>query len=148
AFKMWLDERRVDWNPHFFNYPSLTIYLCLFVQKGAYVLGHALGHYSRVADMLMDYEMDPSPLVIAARTMGVLFDALTIAMAVRIGERLTRWAGVVAAALVALSPTMIATSRAIYTDTYMTAFAVCALERMLAFRAEGKASQLAAAAVL
>ena len=148
AFKMWVDERRVDWNPHFFNYPSLTIYLCLFLQKGAYALGHAFGHYGKAADLLMDYEMDPSPLVIAARTMGVLFDALTIAMAARIGERMTRWAGVTAAALVALSPTMIATSRAIYTDTYMTAFSVCALDRLLAFRAEARASQLAAAAVL
>jgi 4-amino-4-deoxy-L-arabinose transferase-like glycosyltransferase len=55
---------------------------------------------------------------------------------------------VVAAALVALSPTMIATSRAIYTDTYMTAFAVWALERMLAYRADGRWSQLVAATVL
>lgn len=148
AFRMWVDERRVDWNPHFFNYPSLTIYLCLFLQKAAYALGHAFGLYSSAADFLMDYEMDPSPLVIAARTMGVAFDALTIAMVARIGERQRRWAGVIAAALVALSPTMIATSRAIYTDTYMTAFALWALERMLAFRAEGRASQLAAAAVL
>ena len=148
AFRMWVDERRVDLNPHFFNYPTLTIYLCLLLQKTAYALGHAFGFYPSAADFLMDYEMDPSPLVIAARTMGVAFDALTIAMVARIGERQRRWAGVIAAALVALSPTMIATSRAIYTDTYMTAFALWALERMLAFRAEGRVSQLAAAAVL
>ncbi len=148
ALKMWVDERRVDWNPHFFNYPSLTIYLCLFLQKLAFAIGQALGRYTTAADFLMDYEMDPSSLVIAARTMGVAFDVLTIVLVARIGERLMRWAGVVAAAVVALAPTMIATSRAIYTDTYMAAFALWALERMLAFRAGGRPSQLVAAAVL
>jgi hypothetical protein len=148
AFRMWVDERRVDLNPHFFNYPTLTIYLCLILQKSAYALGHLFGFYSNAADFLMDYELDPSALVIAARTMGVAFEVLTIVMVVRIGERQRRWAGVIAAAVVALSPTMIATSRAIYTDTYMTAFALWALERMLAYRAERKTSQLAAAAVL
>jgi hypothetical protein len=148
ALKMWVDERRVDLNPHFFNYPSLTIYLCLALQKVGFALGHALGRHPTAADFLLDYELDPSSLVIAARTMGVAFDALTIVLVARIGERLHRWAGVVAAALVALSPTMIATSRAIYTDTYMTAFAVWALERMLAYRADGRSSQLVAATVL
>jgi hypothetical protein len=148
AFRMWTDEHRVDWNPHFFNYPSLTIYLCLFLQKLLYAVGHALGRYPTPADFLMDYELDPSPMVIAARTLGVAFDAVTLVMVARIGERLHRGAGVAAAALVALAPTMIATSRAIYTDTYMTAFALAALERMLAFRDEGKPAQLAAAAVL
>jgi len=148
AFRMWTDEHRVDWNPHFFNYPSLTIYLCLFLQKLLYAVGHALGRYPTPADFLMDYELDPSPMVIAARTLGVAFDAVTLVMVARIGERLHRGAGVAAAALVALAPTMIATARAIYTDTYMTAFALAALERMLAFRDQGKPAQLAAAAVL
>jgi len=148
ALKMWVDERRVDWNPHFFNYPSLTIYLCLFLQKLAFAIGHALGRYTTAADFLMDYEIDPSTLVIAARTMGVAFDVLTLVMVARIGERLMRWAGVLAAALVALAPTMIVTSRAIYTDTYMAAFALWALERMLAFRDRGRPSQLVAATVL
>ena len=148
AFRMWVDERQVDWNPHFFNYPSLTIYLCLFLQKAMYAIGHALGRYPTPADFLMDYEFDPSPFVIAARSMGVAFDALTLVMVVRMGERLRRWTGVAAALVVALSPTMIATSRAIYTDTYMAAFAVCALERMLAFHTEGRPLQLAAATAL
>jgi len=148
AFKMWVDERRVDWNPHFFDYPTLTIYLCLFMQKLTFALGHAIGRYPTTGDFLIDYELDPTALVIAARMMWVALDGLTLVMTVRIGERLQRGAGVVAAALVALSPTMIATSRAMYTDTFMTAFSVWALERMLAFRTGGRRSQLIAAAVL
>jgi dolichyl-phosphate-mannose-protein mannosyltransferase len=148
AFQMWVDERRVDWNPHFFDYPTLTIYLSLFLQKLAFALGHALGRYPTAGDFLIDYEMDPTALVIAARTMWVALEALTLVMTVRIGERLGRGAGVVAAALVALSPTLIGTSRAMYTDTFMTGFSVWALERMLAFRGDGRRSQLIAAAVL
>ena len=148
ALRMWVDERRVDWNPHFFNYPSLTIYLCLFLQKLAYLVGRMFGRYSSAADFLMDYELDPTALVIVARTMGVLCDLVTIVTVARIGERLARWAGVAAAAVVALSPTMIATSRAIYTDSYMAVFAVLALERMLAYRAGGRAAPLVAATVL
>jgi dolichyl-phosphate-mannose-protein mannosyltransferase len=144
ALGMWVDVRRIDWNPHFFNYPSLTIYLQLALQMGVL----ALGPYAGTADFLLGYQIDPTPLVLPARLLGVAFDTLTLVGVVRIGERLHRGAGVGAAALVALAPTMIVTSRAIYTDTYMTAFAVWALERMLAFRAHGRRSQLVAATVL
>jgi hypothetical protein len=43
---------------------------------------------------------------------------------------------------------MIATSRAIYTDSYMTVFAVLALDRMLAYRWTGRVAPLVAATVL
>src|SRR5262245_43528718 len=115
ALKMW--GPRTDWNPHFFNYPSLTIYLSLLLQKTCFAFGHLFGRSA--ADFWLDYEIDPSGVVLPARILGVAFDALTLACVALIGERLRPWTGVIAAALVAIAPTMIVTARAIYTDTSM-----------------------------
>lgn len=147
ALRMWAGEGRVDWNPHFFNYPSLTIYLQLLVQGLTLMVGRTLHHYASLADYLTAYETDPTQMVIAARMVGVIADAVTLIAVVRIGERMRRGAGLVAAAVVAIAPTMILTSRAIYTDTPMTAFAVVALERMLSWRATGRHGALIAATV-
>jgi 4-amino-4-deoxy-L-arabinose transferase-like glycosyltransferase len=148
ALRMWTGEGRVDWNPHFFNYPSLTIYLQLLIQGLTMLVGRAFHAYGSLADYLTAYETDPTAMVIAARLVGVAADGVTIACVIRIGERMRRGAGLVAGAVVALAPTMIVTSRSIYTDTVMTAFALAALERLLAWREGGRRASLATATVL
>ena len=148
ALEMWRPDGSVDWNPHLFHYPSLTIYLQLAIQKLTYIVGHGFGHYERPADFLLSFQIDPTPMVLAGRAVGVLSALVTLVCVVRIGERLRPGAGMIAGALVAVAPTLILASRSIFTDTVMTALALTAIERMLAWRDEGGRGKLVAIAVL
>ena len=137
-----------DWNPHFFNYPSLTLYLHFLLQKSGWILAHAAGLARTPADWFLLYLADPSGLVIPARVAHVAFDALAVGLTGLVAERLRRGAGVPAALLAALSVTLLATARSISTDTVMGALALGALERMLAWRERGGRRRLIAAVVL
>lgn len=138
----------ISWNPHFFHYPSLSIYLHLFLQHAVMRIGTLFGVFTGIPDYALRNSTDPSLLAIPGRLLSVAFDVWTIYSVARIGERLARGAGLLAAALLALSATAIFTSRLIYTDTVMTAFAVAAVERMLAWLRDGGRSRLVTAVVL
>jgi hypothetical protein len=142
------DTGRLDLNPHFFNYPTLSLYLHLLVQKLVYLAGLALGAFHGPGDYFIGYLTDPTPMVLAARLVGVACHALVVIACLRIGERLRPGAGWLAGAMVALAPGLIVTSRAIFADSVMAACALWAVERMMAWRAGGGRARLAAAAVL
>jgi len=149
ALEMWgWDTGRPDFNPHFFNYPTFAIYLHFLVQKLFYAAGALTGRFANPNDFRLLVETDPTWPVVAARLLGFAADAVSVWMAWRLGERLRRGAGAPAALLVALSPTLIATARAIHVDSVMTALAAAAVERLLAWRQEGGRHRLAAAVVL
>jgi hypothetical protein len=142
------ESGRVDWNPHAFYYPSLSFYLHMAVQWIGYGLGRLLGDYASPADYYLAFHVDPTPMVVAGRLVGVLAQVALLLGVAAIGERLRRGAGLLAALLVGLSATLIRDARTIYTDALMAAFAVWALERMLAYRAGGGGRALATAAAL
>jgi tetratricopeptide (TPR) repeat protein len=149
AIKMWGSATgRADLNPHDFHYPSLAIYLQFLVQQAGFTLGHVTGRYASTSDWLLSFVTDPSPMVIAGRLLEVAFDLAAVVGAARIGERLRPGAGLIAALLTACSPTLIRTSRTIYTDTVSASLAVWSIERMLAWREQGGADRFAAAAAL
>ncbi|MBI1799973.1 MAG: glycosyltransferase family 39 protein [Candidatus Eisenbacteria bacterium] len=148
AFGMWGWEGRADLNPHEFSYPSLTFYLELTIQKLEYFAGHLLGRYLCPEDYLASYFLDPSPMVIPARLVQVLADVVSMVCAARIAERVRRGSGWLAALFVACAPSLILTSRMIYTDTLMIAFALAALDRLLAWRERGGDGRLIACALL
>ena len=137
-----------DWNPHAFNYPSLGVYLHLLVQACVYGAGKLANAWSNAADYQLAFYVNPTPMVLAARGLGIACDAASVLAAWRIGRRLSRSAGIVAALLVACSTTMIHTSRSIYVDSVMTALALWALERMLAWQATGRRGAFMLSAVL
>jgi len=138
----------IDWNPHFFQYPSLTIYLHLALQQIGYHVGAWFGAYQSPPDYHVAFHLDPTPMAIVARLAQVAADLVTVWMAGRLGERLHRGSGAAVALLTACSPVLIEGARAIYTDTLMTALALAALDRMLAYRANGRGRTLATAAAL
>jgi hypothetical protein len=142
------DSPSVDWNPHDFHYPSLSIYLHFMVQQVLFALGSMWGTYASWADYLLAYYVDPTPMVLAARAVGIAFDVATVFAAIRIGNRLLPGAGIVAGLVLAFAPAMIWTSRSIFTDTLMTTLALWALERMLAGHAEKNPRHFLVAAVL
>ncbi len=132
----------IDWNPHGFQLPSLTIYLHFLVQQLTFLVGSWLGHYRSWADYLVAYHVDPTPMVLAARSLGIVFDMLGVAAVMRIGRRLWPGAGLVAGLIVACSPAMIVTARSINPETLMTALGLWAIERMLTWHAHGSRSSL------
>jgi len=149
ALEMWgWDTGRTDWNPHVFHYPSLTFYLQLWLQKLHFAIGRVTGAFASRGDYFVLYHLDPTPMVVVGRLLGIASDLVTIVCAALIGERVRRGTGLLAATLVAFSPTLLLASRSIFADTVMTALAMAALERMLAFRASGGPGKLVAASVL
>src|SRR5262249_28073416 len=147
ALEMWT-LHGTDWNPHFFHYPSLTIYLCLAIQKLVYLDGHARGLYANPSDFLLRFEIDPTPVVLPARWVFVLLDLVTVATTIVIGERLRRGAGALAGWVAALAPVLVTTSYRLSADTALAAFAMLALERALAWSAEPSRGRLVASAAL
>jgi hypothetical protein len=64
----------ITWNPHFFHYPSLTLYLHLFVQRAVMQAGLLFGAFRNVADYTLRIWADPSMLAIPGRLLSVAFD--------------------------------------------------------------------------
>lgn len=145
AISLWgVDGSGPDLDPHWFAYPSLTIYLQYLVQQIWY---HIAG-FGSPSDFLLALATDPTPAVVSGRMIGVLADAGTVILAGRICRRFGRGPAFVAAGLLALSPAMIRTSRLIYADSVMTALVMAALERLLAYRDSGGRKRMVQAAVL
>src|SRR5262245_34563007 len=76
-----------NWNPGFFNYPSLSIYLHLAGAELVYAVGHALGAYSSYADFLLSFDVDPTPVVMVGRLIHALADVATVWAVYRIARR-------------------------------------------------------------
>jgi len=149
ALQMWgWETGETDLNPHFFNYPTLSIYLHFLVQKFHYAAGLLAGSFTTPADYWLAYQIDPTRQVVLARMVGVLGDCVTVLAVWTIGERLRRGAGVVAGLLVAFAPTMIVTARSIYSDTVMAALAAWALFWLLAYLERSGRARLVAAVIL
>ena len=114
---MWGWQRGApDLNPHFFFYPTLSFYLHFLVQNLHYAIGRLAGAFHTRSDYLVSYFLDPTPMVVAGRLLGVLADIATVIGIGVLGERVRRGAGLAAAALVTFSPTMILDSRSIFCD--------------------------------
>ena len=135
---------RVDLNPHWFVYPSLTIYLQFFVQLALFKLGGCRSP----ADFVLLAGADPTAAVVLGRLVSVAADAVTIVFVGRIVRRRGAWAATCAMLLVAISPTMIRTARLIYADSVMCAFAIAGLSTLLDYCEQGRRRQLAVAASL
>lgn len=149
ALDMWAHPGgRIDGNPHHFIYPSLTLYLHLGVQRLHAALGQLAGVWPQPADYHLAYALDPTTMVVAARSVGIAADGVSLWCMVRVGDRLQRGAGLVAAALFACSPIAIGTAHAVFTDPVMLAFALLALKVMLAYTPEAGARARLTAAVL
>ncbi len=88
-----------QWNPHYFHNPSLTLYtnLAMFWLSGATRLPHDAGHEVRA--------VAPFQLYFLARALSGLWTLLAVTLTYAAGQlAFGRTAGMVAAALVALSP--------------------------------------------
>lgn len=105
AWKMgeWGTPRGIDLNPHFFKYPSLTIYFHFAAQGVLYLAMKFRGLVSSGVEYHARYIVDPTPFYYVGRLISVLFGTATVWLTYRVGRHLAaRWTAFVAAAAAAL----------------------------------------------
>ncbi len=137
-----------DLNPHFFHWPSLSIYLNLLVYVPYFLLGKVLGVFQTPRDIpdlvqvTMGVAYAPMPsTVVLGRLLTVGFGVGAVVLLCLIGWKLTDnyWVGLLAASFAAISPPTVEHSRWITPDMMATFFVLLAtLASLLVFK-QGKA---------
>lgn len=113
-----------NFNPQFFNYPALTFYIQFIAQVIHFVIGNILGIYPNINS----FGVSPSPLVITARLVDVMFDLLTILMVYKIAiEIWDKKTALIASFLLVLNPLHISLAHQIQVDTILTFFCISSL---------------------
>jgi 4-amino-4-deoxy-L-arabinose transferase-like glycosyltransferase len=139
-----------DLNPRFFHWPSLPIYLNLLAYVPYYLVGRLLGVFHSPNDILAPIELTmgvtyaPMPtVVLLGRLITVSFGLASVLLIYLIGERLSHRPviGLLAALLVAVSPTNVWHSHWITPDTFATFFALTAVYASILILQEGKTWQ-------
>jgi hypothetical protein len=106
-------------NPHFFNYPSLSIYLHWAVQWLAGIVGIITGRYGRLSDAGVEYALDPGYLVGAARLATFACLAATAWLAYGWWRSRSRAIGAVVACLLCVSPPLIRSAGQLTPEGFM-----------------------------
>ena len=123
----WGPERPFDPNPHFFTYPSLTVYLQFLGQGFLYLVLTALGKIHSTIGFRIQYEIDKTPFILVGRSIGAMIGAATVLPTYFLARRAGgRAAAIPAALLVAMSPLLIARSQLIEVDVPLTFFVTLA----------------------
>lgn len=124
----WGPHKTFDPNPHFFFYPSLTIYLQFIAQGVLYAGLRLFGVIASTADFRVLHIVDKTPLIVTGRLVTALFGVAAVALTYRLGRRIAgRWMAVPAAFLLAVNTLHIAKSQVIEVDVPLTFFAVATL---------------------
>ncbi len=122
----WGSPRGLDLNPHFFNYPSLIIYLHVVSQGLVFALMKITGVVTSGADYHARFIVDPTPVYYAGRLISVVFGAGTVWMAWLVARRFnpeySRVVSVAAALLVSVNTYFISRSHLVDVDVPLTFF--------------------------
>ena len=145
-----------DLNPHFFLKPSLPIYLNALAYIPYYLVGKSIGLFQSRTDI-------PSPILLAmgvgqatmpstwllGRSLTAIIGSAAIILVFLIGRHLAHnWAvGLLAAILIAISPTNVTLSRYITHDTFVVFFLLLSFWGSVKLFEEGKTWQYVAAGV-
>jgi 4-amino-4-deoxy-L-arabinose transferase-like glycosyltransferase len=128
----WGPARHLDLNPHFFNYPSLTIYLQFLAQGILYLLLTLAGRIHSTIDFRVLYTTDPTAFLVMGRAVTILFAAGTVYLVYAIGRRVGGLAcAVPAALLLALNPVHMAQSVVVEVDVPLAFFVTLSLMYMM-----------------
>lgn len=115
-----------DLNPHFFDYPTLFMYLLAGLYYAYFAVGHASGTFLSIADFVASSVPHSAPFFLIARCFSAVLGTATVVLAYRIASRLAgQRAGLVGALFLALSLIHARDSHFGVTDVAVT-FLVCA----------------------
>lgn len=124
----WGPQLPFDLNPHFFNYPSLYLYIQLLGQAVLYGILTAIGSVGSTIDFQLLYVLDKTPFYLMGRGITALLGSATIPLVYLIGRRIggpLTAAG--AALLLTLNPEHIAESKLVSVDVPLTFFVTLTL---------------------
>ena len=138
-----------DLNPHFFNYPSMFIYVNALAYIPYYLAGKFYGMFTTIDDVIsptienMGTAFTQSPGSIELdRSVTILFATASVLLIFFIGRRLTKnqWVGLIAAFMMAVSPTSVYNSRFTTPDTFLVFWALLTFFTAILILQEGKKS--------
>lgn len=122
----------LDFNPHFFNYPALSLIVQFALQAARYGAGVLAGIYPDGAAFQNAWSSDLPGFILAGRIPGVLCDVGTVAIVGLLAGRIvSRRAGLLAAVIAAVNPLQIRLSQMIAVDSMLMFFSSLALLVML-----------------
>ena len=127
-----------DFNPHFFDYPSLFIYVQLLVACARFLVGTMSGAWQSLSEVGAD------DFYLWGRAVTAILGTLTVLLVYLIGMRWGTRHAVLAAALLALMPHHVRESHHVLTDAPVTFLTTLTL--LLALRAHEKGTLKAFAA--
>jgi 4-amino-4-deoxy-L-arabinose transferase-like glycosyltransferase len=116
-----------DFNPHFFDWPSLTIYLHFAVACVTFLIGAMRGYWSNLD------QIGPMDFYLPSRTLTALAGTATVVLIYLAGRRWGMAEALLAAALLAVVPNHVAGSHYVLTDVPTAFFTT--LTFVLALRA-------------
>lgn len=117
-----------DLNPHWFEYPSLQMYVLFAVYGLVFAVGRLTGAWHGGWDFAVAYFRDPTLLQTISRGVTVLYAVLSVWLLYHIVRRWWGRAAALAAALVlAVSPMHVINSHYVTTDVPMICMALLAL---------------------
>ena len=140
--------RSGDFNPHFFDYPGLYVYLQLGVAVLRFLVGASLGQWTSLD------QVEAADFYFTGRAVTALLGTLTVLLVYRVGLRWGARHAALAAGLMAVMPLHVRESHYVLTDVPVTFFVTLTLlltlvaherERAASFAWAGAAAGLAAA---
>ena len=111
-----------DLNPHWFGPPASTlIYMLAGIYTAIFFLGRGLGIFASFEDFHTLYYQDPTIFYLSGRLLSAVFAIATILLVYFICQRLfNKTTGIIAAALVAVTPWHVQYSQVVRMDIPMT----------------------------
>lgn len=137
AWRMWGfgEQYSFDLNPHFFNYPSLTLYLQFFGIGVLFIILKISGVVGSLLDFRVMWILDPTSFILFGRTITVCFSVATVLATYRLcRQTISLPAAIIAGFLLAIHPFHIEKSQVIEVDVPLTFFTVLALSILVALR--------------
>ena len=131
-----------EFNPGFFEYPSLYMYLQTAVASVRFVVGSLSGEWYRL-DQVTSYDF-----YLWGRALTAALGTLTVLVTWRVGRRLGPVAGLLAAAWLAVEPQHVLQSHFVLTDIPMTFFVATTLLASIRAREAGVVRAFALAGAL
>ena len=128
--------RTGDFNPHFFDYPTLYFYLQLGVAVLRFMVGASLGRWTSLD------QVDAADFYLPGRAVTALLGTATVLLVYRIGLRWGARHAALAAGLMAVMPLHVRESHYVLTDVPVTFFVTLTLLLTLAAHERERAGTL------
>jgi len=148
--KLYPDEGRIinhalafgmgDFNPHYFNYPALCMYLLFLLYGAYYFVGHLAGSFQSVADFQKMFFTDPSGFFLVGRIWVALTGTAVVAMLYFLGKKAfgDRRIGLLSALFFAPLPYFVFYCHFVVTDILLLFFLLLSYFFIIRISREGK----------